>query len=313
MQRPLEPRRESPTRRDFIIASASAAASLGAGASLLGSQASTPGAHEPSPASPDLIRRENEREGALDWQLTRVRVDGSEGVRSRWIEGYASQQSLAAGDTLDLFVSTNPPVSFTIEIFRMGYYAGRGARLMTTLGPFAGETQPDPPVGPKRIRECAWEPCASLEIPSDWPSGVYLGRLTTRPESPSTPYWQSYIIFVVRDARRAAILFQVSDNTWQAYNQWPGGFSLYTDPRGAHALDVAVSFDRPYGLYPQIFRNPQSVGSGEFLLWEYPLAFWLEEHGYDVTYVSNRDVLDASQITRAKTFLSVGHDEYWDL
>jgi hypothetical protein len=38
--------------------------------------------------------------------------------------------------------------------------------------------------------------------------------------------------------------------------------------RGGHAAGVAVSFDRPYGLYPQIFRNPQSVGSGEFLLWE---------------------------------------------
>jgi hypothetical protein len=48
-------------------------------------------------------------------------------------------------------------------------------------------------------------------------------------------------------------------------------------------------------------------------LWEYPLCYWLEEHGYDVTYCSNSDVLDAAAVTRAKCFLSVGHDEYWDL
>ncbi|MEX0714521.1 MAG: hypothetical protein WD278_19450, partial [Pirellulales bacterium] len=30
-------------------------------------------------------------------------------------------------------------------------------------------------------------------------------------------------------------------------------------------------------------------GSGEFLLWEFPLAFWMEQHGYDVSYISNID------------------------
>jgi len=294
------------TRRDFIIA--------GAAAAVAGASTGQPlAAVEPAEASPDLIPRENRREGALDWQLTRVRVDGEEGSRSRWIEGFASRQSAAAGETVEFCVSTDPPAPFTIEIFRMGNYGGRGARLVAALGPFEGKKQPDPPIGPKRIRECRWEPSAAVTIPSDWPSGVYLGRLTTRPADRSTPYWQSYVIFVVRDTRRAEVVFQVSDNTWQAYNVWPGGWSLYTDPRGGHAVDVAVSFDRPYGLYPQIFRNPQSVGSGEFLLWEYPLAYWLEAEGHDVTYVSNSDVLDASQITRARTFISVGHDEYWDL
>ena len=42
------------------------------------------------PANP--IVAENAREGALDWQLTRVRVDG-DGFRSPWIEGYCSRQS----------------------------------------------------------------------------------------------------------------------------------------------------------------------------------------------------------------------------
>ncbi len=116
----------------------------------------------------------------------------------------------------------------------------------------------------------------------------------------------------MRDRWPADILFQCSDNTWQAYNKWPDNYSLYTDPRHPWAPGVAVSFDRPYGLYPQIFENPQSLGSGEFLLWEYPLCYWLEMHGYDVTYCANVDMIRPEEALRAKVFLSVGHDEYWD-
>jgi hypothetical protein len=58
--------------------------------------------------------------------------------------------------------------------------------------------------------------------------------------------------------------------------------------------------------------HPLTNGSGEFLMTEFPLAFWLEKEGYDVTYVSNVDThADANGLLRAKVFLSVGHDEYW--
>jgi len=265
---------------------------------------------------PQLIERENAKPGATDWQLTRVRLDSTMGFRSPWIEGYCSKQSVKPGEALDIMVSTDPPQKFHIEIFRMGYYGGRGARLMTTLGPFQGEVQPTPPIGEKNIRECLWKATARLEIPADWPSGVYLGRMSLLPPDENTGPWQSYVIFIVRDQRPADILFQCSDNTWQAYNRWPDDYSLYIDPGNKHAwssTQVDASFDRPYGKYVQIFENPQSVGSGEFLLWEYPLCYWLEQNGYDVTYCSNRDLTVAGQAARCKVFISVGHDEYWDL
>lgn len=261
----------------------------------------------------NLLAEENAKEGSLDWQLTRVRIDGgATGYRGSAIEGYASRQSVKAGESIEFFVSTKPAERFELEIFRTGYYGGRGARLMTKLGPFDGVTQPMPETGEMRLKECQWTRALSFKIPRDWVSGVYLGRLRTLPDDPQKPYWQSYLIFIVKDDRKADILFQCSDNTWQAYNRWPDGFSLYTDPRAAHAPDVAVSFDRPYGKYAQIFDAPQSIGSGEFLLWEFPLAYWLEQHGYDVTYCSNSDVLEPANLSRCKTFLSVGHDEYWD-
>jgi hypothetical protein len=260
------------------------------------------------------IREENRQTGT-DFQLTRVLPEGKGRFRSRVIEGYCSRQSVYAGENLQFFVSANPASAFQLEIFRMGYYQGVGARLMRTLGPLQAREQATPEMGPQRVMECRWEVSAELRIPDDWRSGVYLGRLTTLPERADLPYWQSYVIFVVKDRRRADVLFQCSDNTWQAYNRWPVNESLYTDPRAAHAPGVSVSFDRPYGSHaqPGIVDNPLSMGSGEFLLWEYPLLYWLEERGYDVTYCSNVDQLEMGNLQRVKALLSVGHDEYWDL
>ncbi len=262
-----------------------------------------------------LIVEENKLPGATDWQLTRVRPD-NKGHRTPWIEGYCSRQSVKAGESIDIMVSSDPPQPFKIEVFRMGYYGGRGARLMKTLGPFEGQTQPVPAPGEKNLHECRWEATTQLTIPDDWLSGVYLGRLTTLPPEADRPYWQSYIVFVVRDDRPADILFQCSDNTWQAYNQWPSNYSIYTHPKGVQGPWADVSFDRPYGReaqYNGVVNDPLTFGSGEFLPLEFPLAYWLEKHGYDVTYCCNSDMLTPEHGLKCKSFISVGHDEYWDI
>ncbi|MBK8090941.1 MAG: hypothetical protein IPK32_02785 [Verrucomicrobiaceae bacterium] len=287
-----------PTRRDFLAVSSAAAALTSARAGAL--------------RAPSLIRTENAHAGA-SFQLTRMIPDGAKSYRTSRIEGYCSHQSVKAGEVLKIFVSTKPTAKFIIDIFRMGYYGGAGSRLMRSVGPLQGQTQPVPEMAAQRLRECAWEASTELEIPADWPSGVYLGRLSTLPDSAELPYWQSYVVFIVKDDRPADILFQCSDNTWQAYNRWPVDESLYTDPRAAHAPGVSVSFDRPYGKYVQIFDQPLSMGSGEFLLWEFPICYWLEKEGYDVTYCSNVDNLDAANLSRVKAMISPGHDEYWDV
>ena len=212
-------------------------------------------------------------------------------------------------------VSTNPPSKFQIEIFRTGYYGGRGARLMTTLGPFNGTKQPDPQIGPKNLHECQWKPATTVKIPADWVSGVYLGRLTAFRRMRIPACWQSYVVFIVRDDRPADILFQCSDNTWNAYNQWPSHYSVYTHPKGNQGPWADVSFDRPYGRYAQftsVVNDPLSVGAGEFISFEFPLSYFLEQHGYDVSYVSNSDMVSPERGLKCKAFISVGHDEYWD-
>ncbi|MBC8871976.1 MAG: hypothetical protein H8E44_21305 [Planctomycetes bacterium] len=300
-------------RRD-LLKGAVAAFLAAVPASSFGQQTSVEGSRaKAQPDSSSLIVRENQKEGATDWQLTRVRLDRGGGFRSPWIEGYCSKQSVQAGESIDIMVSTNPPERFQIEIFRTGYYGGRGARLMTTLGPFDGKTQPTPEVGDRALVECKWEPTATLTIPDDWLSGVYLGRLTLLTGDPTKAAWQSYVVFIVRDNRPADILLQCSDNTWQAYNRWPDKYSVYTHPKGNQGPWADVSFDRPYAKYAQIYENPQSMGSGEWLCFEFPFAYWLEQHGYDVTYCSNADMITPKHGLKCKAFLSIGHDEYWDI
>src|SRR5262249_52087472 len=203
---------------------------------------------------------------------------------------------------------------FVIDIYRTGYYGGSGGLHMTRLGPLKAEPQPVPLMGNERIRECAWHPTTEFTIPSNWPSGAYLGKMSLGGEPVET-----YVIFVVKSRRPSDLLFQCSDFTWQAYNKWPGWDSLYDDGISHRTNgftytgpNVRVSFDRPYGLYGQVHRVALSLGSGEYLLWEFPMAFWLEQHGYDVSYCSNVDIeRDPQVLRRCKVFLSVGHDEYW--
>ncbi len=259
----------------------------------------------------DLIRRENEKPGTHDWLLTNTRIDPATQYRCPWIEGYGSRTSVRAGESISFHVSTNPPSPFTLDLYRMGHYGGAGGRHVLSSGPFKGVTQPDPPIGQNRVRDCQWEPCATIRIPRDWLSGVYLGKLTAGRDG-----LQSYVIFVVRDDRHADFVLQCSDTTWQAYNRWPSQFALYDDGREQWywGPGVDVSFNRPYGKYCQILDAPLSTGSGEWFLWEFPLAYWLESRGYDVTYISNLDThSDPKGLLRAKGFLSVGHDEYYSI
>lgn len=263
------------------------------------------------PPEPNPVVVENRKPGTTDWQLEKVELDGK---RSRTIEGFCSATSVRAGRELTVYVSTDPPSSYRVDLYRMGYYGGKGARHVRSLGPFEGVAQPTPAPGKNQVRECRWEPGFSITIPDDWLSGVYLGKLTAERSGA-----QSYVIFIVRDDRSADFLFQCSDLTWQAYNRWPAWGSLYDykDNRWETERSNDISFDRPYARYYNGLpvsgdKVTHIVGAGEFLLWEFPLAFWMEKHGYDVTYISNLDThRDPKGLLRARGFLSVGHDEYW--
>ena len=54
--------------------------------------------------------------------------------------------------------------------------------------------------------------------------------------------------------------------------------------------------------------GPQTILFGE----EYAAIYWLEQNGYNVNYISGIDAAtNGSLLLNAKTYIDVGHDEYW--
>ncbi|HEY3055960.1 MAG TPA: N,N-dimethylformamidase beta subunit family domain-containing protein [Thermoanaerobaculia bacterium] len=235
------------------------------------------------------IQDENARPGTSAWKLAVG--------RSTDIEGYASLTSVNIGGSISFYVSTTAQ-SFDLDVFRMGWYGGLGARRVFDADDIAGHTQPIPSPDPVTgLIECQWTDPYTMTIPTDWVGGVYVAKLTAQPGGQ-----QNWIIFVVRDDARASdLLFQSSVTTMNAYNGW-GGKSLYPfNSTGPQA--VKVSFNRPYGA---------GAGVTEFQRWEYPTIRFLEREGYDVTYCTNIDThAQPDMLLRHRAFLSAGHDEYW--
>src|SRR5439155_6629276 len=203
----------------------------------------------------------------------------------------------------------NPAQTFTIDIYRIGWYQGLGGRLLQHIGPFNGTQQPRCPVNATTgLIACNWSPGYILSVPTTWTSGIYLAVLT------NAQAYQNYIVFVVRDDNRIApLLYQQSVTTYQAYNNYPNdgttGKSLYEyNSYGPATVSgtsraVKVSFDRPYSEW---------AGAGQFLQWELYFVRWLEHSGYDVTYSTDLDThSNGSRLLNYNGFLSVGHDEYW--
>ena len=228
-------------------------------------------------------------------------VDGS---GDPTIQGFATAMSVNAGQTISFKINTTAR-AYTIQIFRLGYYAGNGARNVANINPSATlpQSQPACRTDPTTdLYDCGtWAVSASWAVPSTAVSGLYLALLTRTDTGGQSQIW-----FVVRnDAVNSDIVFQTSDETWQAYNPY-GGNSLY-GPNGTFDLTnraYKVSYNRPL--------TTLDLEDESFPLYaEYPMIRWLEANAYSVTYLSSVDAATSgSLLLNHKIYLSVGHDEY---
>ena len=253
---------------------------------------------------------ENQQPGSGGWD---IEWGGAGNDIAGQVKGYAGATSVNKGESINLHISVSPAQSYSIDVFRMGWYGGLGGRLMQHIGPLNGTPQATCPVNPTTgLIECAWPVSYTLNTQATWTSGVYLLVLT------NAQNLKNYITFVVRDdARPAALLYQQPVTTYQAYNDYPynesTGKSLYAfNSYGANTVGgsraaVKVSFDRPYN------------GDGDANVWghnilgvEHAFIRWLEKSGYDVAYSTDIDThVNPGRLLNYRGIIVPGHDEYW--
>jgi N,N-dimethylformamidase beta subunit-like, C-terminal/Domain of unknown function (DUF4082)/Bacterial Ig-like domain/Bacterial Ig domain len=234
------------------------------------------------------------------------------------IEGFADPFSVNAGGSIN-FKIKSPASSYAVDIYRIGYYGGDGARLVTSLTPDIAVSQSQPACSTDTVTgliDCGnWGVSATWNVPATAVSGVYFARISRTDGTAGA----NQIPFVVTDnSSHSGIVFMTSDETWQAYNDW-GGNSLYQgnatgSPWCCSSLDphraVQVSYNRPF-----VTRFNTPGGQDFFFANEYPMIRFLEKNGYDVSYVSQVDVAQpgaATMLEQHKVFMNVGHSEYWD-
>ncbi|MBZ5626679.1 MAG: carboxypeptidase regulatory-like domain-containing protein, partial [Acidobacteriia bacterium] len=252
-----------------------------------------------TPAMANDIVCENSKTGtpSSTWQIS--------GVGDSTIQGFATDISVNRGQTVSFKVNTNAK-SYRLDIYRMGYYGGNGARLIASVSPSVTLPQAQPACltdSATRLYDCGnWAVSASWAVPSNATSGIYFAKLIRTDTGGS-----SHIVFIVRnDSSHSDILFKTSDSSWQAYND-NGTGSLYGAAGGGpvSTRSYKVSYNRPFNT-----RNTEAIS------WvfgaEYPMVRWLELNGFDVTYFTSVDTdRNGSLVQNHKLFMSTGHDEYW--
>jgi len=229
------------------------------------------------------------------------------GSGSSNLQGFATQISVNRGETVGFKVDTDA-TAYRFDIYRMGYYGGMGARLVGTVNPSAALPQNQNPciTDGTGLIDCGnWGVSGSWAVPATATSGIYFAKLVRTDGTSGS----SHIFFIVRnDSGAADLVFQTSDTTWQAYNNY-GGNSLYEGNPVGRAYKV--SYNRPF--------NTREVANGQDWVFnaEYPMVRWLESNGYNVTYVTGVDVerigvdRPTNLLTARRAYMSVGHDEYW--
>jgi sugar lactone lactonase YvrE len=251
---------------------------------------------DPAPPvfEPTPISLENEQDG-----VDVLALAGVSGAAQ--LAAYASATSVAAGESVDVFAHVVGAQEVGWELFRIGYYQGRGARQIASGARAQVNPQPACPTDPDTgLVECQWQSAFSITTDAAWPSGYYAFKLTAADGS------STLVPLILREREpRAPVVVQASVNTWQAYNTW-GGTSLYKNTRKDSSFRGAraqrVSFDRPYDRVLSAFMK------------EVQFVRFAEQRGYDMAYVTNLDVDgDPTLLKDRKLFVSVWHDEYWSV
>jgi hypothetical protein len=234
------------------------------------------------------------------------------------LEAYCWPMSVAPGEPVGVHVSTDAP-SFDVVVTR----EGADPEVVWRREAAIAGNHPTPEHASSQ--GCGWP--EAFEIPvGDWRSGYYAVTLTADAE-------RADAFLVVRPRvgePTAPMVLVLSTTTYNAYNDW-GGPSLYTG-------GTRVSFERPMAkgflVKPEpVARKMQTEPDREamgYIHWarehglsdwsggagwyQYERSFvrWAESRGYRMDYAISQDLEQHPEVLEGhRTFVTVGHDEYW--
>ena len=248
-------------------------------------------------APANAIVAENCQPGSppAEWEIT--------GAGSRSIQGFATDISVNRGASVSFKVQTDA-LDYRLDIYRMGFYGGLGARKVDTIRPDVPlpQSQPacltEPATG---LVDCGnWALSARWQVPTTATSGIYFAKLVREDGTLGT----SHVVFVVRDDE--------------------GGSRPPLPDLGHHLAGLQrlrrqqplPGAARRAGPTRSRYNRPFTTRDDAIEDWvfnsEYPMVRWLEANGYDVSYTTGVDTdRRGAELLEHRVFLSVGHDEYW--
>lgn len=225
------------------------------------------------------VARENAKAGTSTWSKgvpLRFSADFSRRAQADRVEGWFDSTSTTCGQNVNLHILGKQTLTY-VDVFRMGYYQGSGARLITST----------------KTKNKTW----NFRSSSQTPPGQYLIRISA-PKARA-----SFVPLVIHNPNsQSDISFISSILTWQSYNQW-SGYSLYKGPDAKRETRAeTVSFDRPY----------DGDGSGQFRYMEFPALKRAEKLGLDINYLTDIDLdKGISSLGKTQSIVFGGHGEYW--
>lgn len=232
---------------------------------------------------------ENAKPGSTAWRLAATSM-----ATDAQLAGYTDATSVVRGQDFGLHVRSTLG-AWTATAYRIGWYAGTGAREVWESAPTPQTKQPTPTIDAHHRVVAGWSRSLTVKT-TDWPGGTYLLVLQAGGR------WR-YATLTVRSQRAAGRLVLVGATAmYQAYNAW-GGYSLYKGPTAASPRASEVSFDRPY----------DGNGAPKMLSFDAPIIRRAEKLGLPLAYLTSADLERPGILAGALGVVSLGHDEYWSL
>jgi hypothetical protein len=274
----------------MVVLAAGACAPASRGASLPATSAPVAATSTVTDVGAGWVGRENARKGSTAWRIKAAAV-----ASDTQLAGYADHVSIRPGEPVHLHVTTTAR-SYTVRAFRLGWYGGARARLLSTSPVLRGSVQHARSIDARHTVTTHWRRSATLDT-RGWPEGTYLLRLT------DNRGLGKFIPVTVRSSGvRGRLVLMNAVTTYQAYNAW-GGYSLYGGPGNNFGTRAhAVSFDRPY----------DNNGARIVTNYEQSLIAEAERANLPLAYLTSVDLEHSTRVLDgARGLVSLGHDEYW--